>query len=49
MNPMVTHWEFEFSVNEDWLLVFVTSDITDSLLFDFSVMDNRKQCMRIER
>lgn len=41
-------FDFDFSINEDGILAFSTSDLEDSLLLDFSVSPAGDQIMKIE-
>ncbi|GAA4340057.1 hypothetical protein GCM10023165_19790 [Variovorax defluvii] len=41
-------WGFDFAVNEEGILAFVTSDLADRLLLDFSELPTDEQRMKIE-
>lgn len=45
---MAIRWDFDFTVNEEGMLAFVTSDIADSLLLDFSELQKGEQRMKLE-
>lgn len=45
---MAIRWDFDFAVNEEGMLAFVTSDMADSLLLDFSELHNGEQRMKVE-
>jgi hypothetical protein len=45
---MAIRWNFDFAVNEEGMLAFVTSDIADSLLLDFSALHTGEQRMKVE-
>lgn len=39
---------FDFAINKEGILVFLTSDLEDRLLLDFSTTPTGEQCMRVE-
>lgn len=41
-------WDFDFTVNEEGMVAFVTSDLADSLLLDLSDLPTGEQCMKVE-
>lgn len=41
-------FDFDFTVNNEGILAFTTSDLGDSLLLDFSVMPTGEQIMKVE-
>lgn len=45
---MAIRWDFDFAVNEEGMLAFVTSDMADSLLLDFSELHDGEQRMKVE-
>ena len=42
------NFDFDFTVNNEGILAFTTSDLGDSLLLDFSVMPTGEQIMKVE-
>jgi hypothetical protein len=44
----VVRFDFDFSVNEDGIIVFLTSNLEDRLLLDFSGLPGSEQIMKIE-
>ncbi|MBU3056136.1 hypothetical protein [Pseudomonas indica] len=42
------NFDFDFTINEEGILAFSTSDLEDRLLFDFSVSSTGDQIMRLE-
>ena len=45
---MAIRWDFDFAVNEEGILAFVTGDLADRLLLDFSELPTGEQRMKIE-
>lgn len=45
---MAIRWEFDFAVNEEGILAFVTDDLADRLLLDFSELPTGEQRMKVE-
>lgn len=41
-------FDFDFEINEDGILIFVTNDFEDSLLLDFSIAPTGEQMLQIE-
>ena len=39
---------FSFAINQEGILVFLTSDLCDRLLLDFWVSDSNEECLKIE-
>lgn len=45
---MAIRWDFDFDVNEEGILAFMTSDLADRLLLDFSELPTGEQRMKVE-
>ena len=47
-SPMAIRWDFDFAINEEGIHAFVTGDLADRLLLDFSELPTGEQLMKVE-